>query len=135
MRLLASVAASAYVALLLIAGESHAGIIACNKSWAAAVSGDWNDASKWNPVGVPVSSDDVCVDASGTYTVTLEGTTGNPSLSPYVVEPGATVVASVIATRRLDDTSPDSDRWIRRLHLSIDNGAEFVVTDRSLHRS
>ena len=34
--------------------------------------GSWTTASNWSPGTVPGSSDDAVIDASGTYTVTLD---------------------------------------------------------------
>jgi hypothetical protein len=51
----------------VVAGAASAG---CDKFWAAPVSGNWGDASHWAPVGVPTNTDNVCIDAAGTYTVT-----------------------------------------------------------------
>jgi hypothetical protein len=43
---------------------------ACTKTWGSS-SGSWGEANDWTPHGVPTNTDDVCVTASGTYTVTL----------------------------------------------------------------
>jgi hypothetical protein len=48
---------------------------ACTVHWASGVAGSWFDASKWSPVGVPTSSSSVCIDAAGTYLVTLDPVT------------------------------------------------------------
>ena len=45
---------------------------ACTVRWAAGVNGNWTDASKWNPVGVPGATSSVCINAAGTYQVTLD---------------------------------------------------------------
>ena len=45
----------------------------CTKTWASAVSGNWSDASMWSPVGVPSSSDTVCItNDAASYTVTVD---------------------------------------------------------------
>jgi hypothetical protein len=44
----------------------------CTVRWAAGVNGSWFDAARWNPAGVPTSTSSVCIDAAGTYTVTLD---------------------------------------------------------------
>lgn len=46
---------------------------ACTKSWAAPVSGFWNEGHRWSPPGVPDLNEDVCIDAAGSYTVVLQG--------------------------------------------------------------
>jgi hypothetical protein len=43
---------------------------ACTKTWGSS-SGSWSDPTAWSPSGVPTNTDDVCITASGTYTVTL----------------------------------------------------------------
>ena len=43
--------------------------LACTRHWANGVDGDWNDPSRWSPVGTPTTADIVCIDASGSYTV------------------------------------------------------------------
>jgi hypothetical protein len=42
----------------------------CTTSWAAPVSGFWNNAANWT-AGVPDAADVVCITVDGTYTVTL----------------------------------------------------------------
>jgi hypothetical protein len=49
---------------------SVAGAQACTKTWGSS-SGSWGEANDWSPHGVPTNTDDVCITASGTYTVTL----------------------------------------------------------------
>ena len=42
------------------------------KTWANPVSGNWSDPSNWSPAGVPTSSNDVCIKAAGSYTITVD---------------------------------------------------------------
>src|SRR5580692_1259761 len=72
----------ALVAVLLTGGASGAG---CTKTWNGG-SGSWETASDWTPTGVPGSGDDVCINAVGTYTVTLSG---NNSIAALDVGGGA----------------------------------------------
>jgi len=52
-----------------LAGQPNCGI-----SWAAPVSGNWNDATKWSPAVVPVAGSTACIAADGDpYTVTVAG--------------------------------------------------------------
>jgi hypothetical protein len=51
----------------------------CTINWNNAAGGDWNIASNWNPVRLPMSSDDVCINLAGSYTVTHP--TGNHSIN------------------------------------------------------
>jgi hypothetical protein len=66
---LATMAIVAFVAVLLTGGASGAG---CTKTWNGG-SGSWETASDWTPTGVPGGGDDVCINATGTYAVTLSG--------------------------------------------------------------
>lgn len=46
----------------------------CAITWQAAVSGNWNDATKWSPPVIPVAGSSVCITADGApYTVTVQG--------------------------------------------------------------
>ena len=40
--------------------------------WATATGGSWSDAARWTPQSVPGGSSIACIDAAGTYTVTLQ---------------------------------------------------------------
>ncbi len=54
----------------------------CTRSWAKAVNGNWSNPSNWAPVGVPTSSDNVCIAANtANYTVTLDVGASLASLS------------------------------------------------------
>src|SRR5262245_52894622 len=44
---------------------------ACNVHWIAGT-GAWTTAANWNPAVVPGPTSSVCIDAAGTYTVTLD---------------------------------------------------------------
>ena len=44
----------------------------CTVRWASAVSGNWTDATKWNPAVAPSAASNVCIDAVGSYIVTLD---------------------------------------------------------------
>jgi hypothetical protein len=64
--------------ITLAAGPASAGVVAharprltCTDSWNGGT-GLWSDASDWSTDSVPGLSDNVCITASGTYTVTLE---------------------------------------------------------------
>jgi hypothetical protein len=45
---------------------------ACTHHWASAVSGTWFTAARWSPATVPGAGSTACIDAAGTYTVTLD---------------------------------------------------------------
>src|SRR5690242_18300752 len=68
--------------------------------WANAQNGNWSVATNWSPMVVPTSTDDVTIDASGTYTVEI------PSYGIFV------------HTFNLNDISAT---------LAFDAGASFIV--------
>jgi hypothetical protein len=70
---------AAIFALIAMAGGAHGA--GCTKTWKGGSSGSWATASNWTPEAVPTSSDDVCITASGTYTVTLSENTSIASLA------------------------------------------------------
>src|SRR5690625_5171348 len=45
----------------------------CTIEWTGASSGNWSDAGRWSTGSVPSDSDVVCIQTSGTYTVTVTG--------------------------------------------------------------
>jgi Domain of unknown function DUF11/PKD-like domain len=49
--------------------------------WASAVSGNWNDSTRWDTASVPTSADTVLIDVPGTYTVTVNAAASAASLS------------------------------------------------------
>ena len=65
-------AACAATIVLFALGSAPARAATCDTSWSSAVSGNWNDASKWS-AGIPTSSTNACITVNGTYTVTLPG--------------------------------------------------------------
>lgn len=44
---------------------------ACTKHWKNGSNGQWGAAASWTPSGVPMATDIACLDAAGSYTVTL----------------------------------------------------------------
>jgi len=59
--------------LLLAPRDGVATAFVCINSWLAVEDGAWTDATKWSSGTAPISTDDVCIDVAGTYTVTLNG--------------------------------------------------------------
>lgn len=47
-------------------------LAACTHHWASGASGSWFTAGNWSPATVPGASSTACIDAAGTYTVTLD---------------------------------------------------------------
>lgn len=45
---------------------------ACTRHWSYGTDGVWSDVTRWNPAGVPDSTDVACIDAVGSYTVTVD---------------------------------------------------------------
>ena len=89
--------AVALSALVLVISTSNARGAGCTKTWKGG-SGSWETASDWTPEGAPASTDDVCITASGAYTVTLNSNTTIASL-----DLGATVAGG---TQTLDMEPP-----------------------------
>jgi uncharacterized repeat protein (TIGR01451 family) len=79
---------------------------ACTDSWAAAVSGAWDDASMWT-AGVPGGDAVSCITVAGTYTVTLpDGDWFAPG--PIVVGDGAGAGQETLAFPGCPAGGPDS---------------------------
>ncbi len=53
----------------------------CSDSWLNPASGSWTTATNWSTGVVPTSSDDVCIQVAGTYTVTLPASASVDSLT------------------------------------------------------
>ena len=68
----------------------------CTTSWAAAVSGDWSDVTKWTN-GAPGSGDTACITVAGTYTVTL----AQPRTVAGLVVGGTSGAQTAVLTGRL----------------------------------
>lgn len=75
-RLGAAIVLAAALAATTLGWAETARAATCDTSWAAAVDGDWGDATKWTN-GVPDSGDPArdlaCITVAGTYTVTIIG--------------------------------------------------------------
>jgi hypothetical protein len=69
----------------------------CTDSWVSPIGGSWTTAGNWSSNAVPTASDDVCIEVSGTYTVTLPA-----SASVHSLTLGS---ASGTGTQTLDVTS------------------------------
>ncbi len=67
-----SLAAGLCTAIVLFALPAAASAATCDTSWASATSGLWSNAADWTN-GVPTSGENVCIQVSGSYTVTLAG--------------------------------------------------------------
>ena len=48
-------------------------LVSCTDSWKTAASGPWNTPGNWTTGAVPTSTDNACITAPGTYTVSLIG--------------------------------------------------------------
>jgi fibronectin-binding autotransporter adhesin len=59
-----------------------------NRAWNGG-NGSWNTASQWTPSGVPSKDDNVLLDASGTYTVTISA--NNDAADDLTLSSGATL--------------------------------------------
>src|SRR2546426_4095059 len=70
----------ALVATGIVVTRSTGQAAACADSWNGG-SGDFNTPTSWSTGAVPTSTDDACITAAGTYTVTLNGSVSIRSLS------------------------------------------------------
>ena len=68
----------------------------CNVHWATGVNGSWFDPAKWSPAGVPGSSSSVCIDAAGTYTVTLDAPVDSVPTPALAISLGGTGAAPTL---------------------------------------
>ncbi len=68
---------------------------ACTHTWASAVNGNWDDATKWSPASVPGSTASVCITAAGSYTVVLARTAGTTATIDALTIGGASGLASL----------------------------------------
>jgi len=66
----------------------------CNFYWKDPVSGNWNDGTKWSTSTVPTSSDNVCINVDGTYTVNVTGNAWAQNLA--IGKPGNTGVQTLL---------------------------------------
>lgn len=88
----------------------------CTRHWAAPVGGKWSGAANWNPAGVPGLGDVVCIDARGSYLITLD--VPNPRVAALVLGgPGIT------ATLQLPFGGPGSGAWTLGQELRIEKGS------------
>lgn len=69
--LCAAILVAAFASLAPLASPARAA--PCSSTWNNALGGAWETPGNWTPSGVPLTTDDVCIEADGTYTVTLGG--------------------------------------------------------------
>ncbi|MFN8572140.1 MAG: hypothetical protein U0132_08790 [Gemmatimonadaceae bacterium] len=81
------------------ASPTGSALPACTIYWANAVNGRWDDPTKWSTGAVPGSNDSACLNASGTYTVTLA--------TPIAVKAVKIGIGGSNATLRANDTVLD----------------------------
>jgi hypothetical protein len=86
-------------------------------SWAAAVSGNWNDPTKWSPPQVPVAGDQVFITVAGTYTVTL-----NVNASPDSLVLGSSSGTQTLASTSFGLTLASPSRVTANGVLSMSSG-------------
>jgi uncharacterized protein (AIM24 family) len=106
-------------------------------NWNAAVSGDWNLATNWNPMLVPSLDDDVFLGLGGMYTVTVNHAHAARTLSITNPDAGITInngqTLSVFGALSNDGTvlvNPVSGNAITTLFFGADaslNGSGSVV--------
>jgi uncharacterized repeat protein (TIGR01451 family) len=67
---------------------SPAAVVSGDIHWATGASGNWETAASWTPAVVPGPSDDVYIDAIGSYTVTMNASTSVNALHVGAASPG-----------------------------------------------
>ena len=77
-------------------------LLMSTNSWKAAVSGNWEDGSKWSLGHAPTASEDVLITAAGTYTISVHGSTDVAS---------TVVLGSATAHPTLNLTSDDTNGY------------------------
>lgn len=95
----------------------------CVVSWAAAVSGNWTDASKWSPAVVPGDWADVCITVPGTYSVTIPGAARAASLVVGDADNAENPTAILTGTLTFTNTIVNSGV------LSFRNGSQLASTN------
>jgi hypothetical protein len=101
--LAAALATIAVLGFVFVGGGRAAAT--CDATWKSAASGNWSDASRWtfadpasDPDGVPDTTEHVCIQAAGTYTVSVDA----PSLGAKSVSLGTTSGTSGTQTLSVD---------------------------------
>ena len=92
----------------------------CNVYWADNVSGNWSDSTKWSTSMVPTSSDNVCINVDGTYTVNVTGDTWVQNLS--IGKPGNTGVQTLHIGGSSHATLTVSDNLTNYGNITIEIG-------------
>jgi hypothetical protein len=70
----------------------HSNITGCTDNWNGG-NGSWTDAGDWSTGSVPAGTDNACISAPGTYTVTLEGVV---TVGSVTVGGGATGIQTLV---------------------------------------
>ena len=91
----------------------------CTRRWAHAVDGEWNDPDRWFPVGTPKVADSVCINAIGTYEVTLD--------VPTWPEPDYLRVGGYGVAATLLHDSPAGGRMEVAGDVNVRAGSELVI--------
>ncbi len=99
---------------------------------AVAAGGSWGSAGTWSPAQVPTAADDCIINASMTGTVTIDGTSGSPSLCRSLDCTGCTGTLTQITNKVLNigDGSGGSLTLVSGMTFSIGSGStiNFVST-------
>jgi hypothetical protein len=105
--------------------------LGCDRRWATAITGDWSDPARWSPYGVPLSTDRVCIDVAGSYTVSLYTSADIRTLS---VGDGVSFVRLYFGLWPNTSTLAVSDTIVVRAGagLTIGSGAAVEVASTSI---
>lgn len=103
----------------------------CTVHWASGVNGSWYDPARWNPAGVPDGNASVCIDAAGTYTVTLDPVTDATPVDILALDVGGTGATPTLrlsgAAATLNVTQGIEVRAGARIDLNNSGGAVVNV--------
>ena len=106
------------IVVSLVASFSARAQAICDVSWANPVSGNWNDSTKWDPAVAPVSTQQVCINATGgSYNVTLNVNTtiagfSLDSASATFTASGRTFTVNGPSTLTTGDVVWRSSSWV-----------------------
>lgn len=99
--------------------SARAGAVSCTTAWVSAVSGNWNDPTKWTN-GVPRSTCAAKITVAGIYTVTISGYTGSAAT--------LTLGSGTVASQTLVVQATDNCGGASSAELSLAAGGSLATT-------
>ena len=77
--------------------------LSAQKNWTGATNDDWNEASNWNPAGVPTIMDDVTIPTTATDPVVKSATSA--FAQHITIEPSAVLTIEILAGLSIDNNN------------------------------